>query len=402
MAGWLLALLALSVAACGQPNRPAPSAPATAPAARVGDPAPTVPRGPASAAAGPVTLALLVPQSARAEGAAQLAGALANAAEMAVQDLRIRDLSLRVYDTGGEPARAEAAARRAIADGADILLGPLFAQTTQAVARVAIPARRRVISFSTDASVAGDPVYVSGYVPEAEARRILEYAATQGRRFVALFRPRTAYGDAAARGVGAAEARGAVRLVATAAYERSFKGIEAASGPFAEEARGLGAEALLLPSGGQELQAVASFMNFHRLDPLEVRYLGLGQWNSAASFDEPSLLGGWFPAPDPDAFGVFAGRYRARYGGEPPVLATLGHTAVQVAGQLVREARAGGGTGPVFSSAALTRPEGFAGALGPVRFRPDGTAEHAMAILEVGPRRFLMRDPAPSVFRAGS
>lgn len=147
---------------------------------------------------------------------------------------------------------------------------------------------------------------------------------------------------------------------------------------------------------------MASFMNFHRLDPLEVRYLGLGQWNSGASFEEASLRGGWFPAPDPDAFEVFAGRYRARYGADPPVLATLGYTAVQVAGQLVRAAREGRGGGPLFSDAALTRPEGFSGALGPVRFRPDGTAEHAMAILEVGPRRFLVRDPAPAAFRAGS
>lgn len=348
----------------------------------------------------PVTLALLVPRTAQAENAARLAEALSNAARLGISELRDPQLRLRVYDTSGRPEIAAAAARKAVAEGANIVLGPLFSASTEAAADVVVPEGLSVISFSTDSAIAGSGVYLSGYTPEAEARRILDYAGSSGRRFVGVFRPRNPYGDAAARGVRDAEAVGAVRIVASTAYERSFKGIEQASQPFAGSVRDAGADAVLLPSGGKELQAVASFLNYHRVDPARVQYLGLGQWNSRASFQEASLRGGWFPAPDPTTMERFAARYAARYGAEPPVLASLGYTAVQVAGQLVAEARRNPGV-ELFAPEEMTRPTGFRGAYGPIRFRPDGIAEHGLAILEVGPRSFTVRDPAPLGFRAG-
>jgi hypothetical protein len=79
----------------------------------------------------------------------------------------------------------------------------------------------------------------------------------------------------------------------------------------------------------------------------------------------------------------------------------LGYDAVQVAGQLLAEARRTGTRDP-FGYRELTRPEGFQGALGPLRFRPDGLAERAMAILEVGDGRFEVADPAPGRLDLGS
>jgi ABC-type branched-subunit amino acid transport system substrate-binding protein len=390
----LLALVMLALAACTTAPPPAPGAGAsvgaTAPAPTGGGPAPE----------GPVRLALLVPESAPSEGASRLARSMANAARMAVDDLASPDLELRVYDTGGEPARAAEAARQAAGQGADLILGPLYAGSTRAVGDVAGPEGLKVISFSTDTQIAGGPVYVSGYTPDSEVRRILSYAVSQGLRDVALFHPRTRYGEAAARAAREAQARTGTRIVATAGYERSFRGIEAASGSFAEQARAFGARAVLLPAGGRELQAVGSFMNFHGLDPDDVQYLGLGQWNSGASFQEPALAGGWFPGPDPQALGGFASAYRARHGEEPPVLASLGYDAVQIAGQLLEAARAEGRRDP-FSREAITRARGFRGALGPVRFTETGAAEHGMAILKVGQGRFEVRDPAPRAFGAG-
>jgi hypothetical protein len=50
----------------------------------------------------------------------------------------------------------------------------------------------------------------------------------------------------------------------------------------------------------------------------------------------------------------------------------------------------------------LTRIEGFQGALGPLRFKPNGLSQRAMAILEVGPRSFEVLDPAPARLGLGS
>ncbi|MEO0623686.1 MAG: penicillin-binding protein activator [Pseudomonadota bacterium] len=397
--------LSLALGACSQSSGPGPW-PGTVPndsqtASSSGSETSGQSRALAIDPSQPVTLALLVPRTAQSDGAAALGGALANAAQLGVSELRDPQLRLRVYDTAGQPATAAVAARKALADGADIVLGPLFSGSTKAVADVVLPEGVPVISFSTDTAVAGIGVYVSGYAPEAEARRILDYAGAQGRRFVGIFRPLTPYGEAADRGVRAASASGRIEVVAAGAYERSFKGIETASAPFASDASSAGANAVLLPSGGKELQAVSSFLNYHRLDPARTKYLGLGQWNSRASFQEASLLGGWFPAPDPDAVRRFSSLYSARFGGQPPVLASLGYNAVRIAGELLAEARQTG-RADLFDHAAVTRPAGFRGAFGPVRFRDDGVAEHGLAILEVGQRTFVVLDPAPRGYGAGS
>jgi hypothetical protein len=74
---------------------------------------------------------------------------------------------------------------------------------------------------------------------------------------------------------------------------------------------------------------------------------------------------------------------------------------VQIAGQLLAEARQTGASDP-FGAEAITRPQGFRGAVGPIRFTPDGLGERSMAILEVGQGAFRVIDPAPLAFGAGT
>jgi hypothetical protein len=157
----------------------------------------------------------------------------------------------------------------------------------------------------------------------------------------------------------------------------------------------------MLPDRGQGLRSAAAFVDYGGLDPARMKYLGLGQWNVDETLQEPALLGGWFPAPDPARFEQFASLYAARYGAKPPFIAVLGYDAVQVAGQLLADARRLGSQTP-FGRAELTRVEGFQGALGPLRFEHSGTSQRALAILEVASGGFRVRDPAPYRLDIGS
>ena len=65
-----------------------------------------------------------------------LARSLENAARMAVADLGTVRIDLRVYQTSGQASAAGAIAQRAVADGARILLGPVFAQEANAAGGV--------------------------------------------------------------------------------------------------------------------------------------------------------------------------------------------------------------------------------------------------------------------------
>lgn len=345
----------------------------------------------------PVVVALLAPSTATNAGAANLGKALVNAARMAAADAKDPTMQLRVYDTKGEAGTARAAAEQAVADGASLILGPLFGANTKAIASVAAREKIKIISFSTDSSVAGDPVYLSGFLPEIEAKRISQFARARGLGSLGVLHRSDGYGQLSLAG---AQASG-VPIVATTEYERTSPGITSGVNQFVPQVRQNGARAVLLADSGQALRLIGSLMNTSGVPQPGTKYLGLGQWDSKITLQEPSLRGGWFPAPDPAALRRFVTKYRKAYGAVPSSLAVLGYDAVQITAQMLANARANGSTTP-FSTASMTRPQGFRGVVGPVRFNGDGRGERGMAILEVGERNFTVVDPAPAVFAAGS
>lgn len=349
----------------------------------------------------PVTVAMLSPLTAPNEGAAQLAQALVNAANLAHGRLGDPLMQLKIYDTAGDAAVAAGAAQQAVADGAKLIIGPLFASSAQPVGQVASGAGIRVIAFSTDSTVAGGPVYLSGFLPEKEAARIARFAKAQGYETLGIFYPQNALGEVAAGAMrGAATATGQ-QIVAEAGYTRTVDGIRAGATDFAAQVQTSGASAVFLPDSGDGLRTVTAFLDYNGVAPGSVKYLGLGQWNSKSTLEEATLAGGWFPSPDPAALRRFVSEYRRAYRDTPPALAVLGYDAVQVAGQMLATARASGSKDP-FGDAAITRIEGFQGATGPLRFGPDHLADRAMSILEVGQGSFITVEPAPLSLVAGS
>lgn len=345
----------------------------------------------------PVTVALLVPQTASNAGAARLGKALANAARMAAADAGNPNLQLQVYDTRGDAGAARTAAEQAIASGAKLIIGPLFGANTKAIASVAAASGVKVISFSTDSSVAGGPIYLSGFLPEIAAQRIAQFAKARGFGSLGVLYPQTAYGQTALKG---AQSSG-VPIVTAIGYPRTNEGIPPASSQFAQEVRQSGAQAVLLAESGQALQFVGALVNSNGVSRRSYKYLGLGEWDSRLTLQEGSLRGGWFPAPDPTAMRGFVEKYKSAYQSVPPSLAVLGYDAVQMAAQMLTTARQDGSS-DAFGAGAITRAQGFRGAVGPIRFRNDGIGVRGMAVLEVGEGTFTLVDPAPSSLGLGS
>lgn len=347
---------------------------------------------------GPIKVALLAPSSAGNPGAAALGRALVNAGRLAVADLGDPNLQLSVYDTAGDPATAARVADRAVREGAKIILGPLFGSNTKAIASTAAASGVNVISFSTDSTIAGGPIFLSGFLPEKAAGRIVGFARAQGYSTFGVFHPDTAYGSVALR--GAQDTIGAGVVTATG-YERSERGIERGARSFASGVRSSGARALLVAESGQALTFVAEWLGAQGLNPEEYKFLGLGEWNAKTTLQSKVIRGGWFPAPDPTAVENFVTRYETSYGVKPPPLAILGYDAVQISGQLLAEARATGSADP-FSAQAIRRVRGFRGAAGAIRFDARGLADRSLAILQVEEGRFSLLDRAPPVLGAGS
>jgi hypothetical protein len=128
-----------------------------------------------------------------------------------------------------------------------------------------------------------------------------------------------------------------------------------------------------------------------------VQMLGTGLWNDLSVLQKPALQGGWFAAPDAAGFNSFAERYRRKFSAAPTRTATIAYDAVALAAALTRTQ----GTNR-FTPQTLTNASGFAGQDGVFRFRPDGTNERALAVLEVRNRAAAIVSPAPRTFGAGA
>lgn len=341
---------------------------------------------------GPPKVALLLPLTGRA---AAVGKALRNAAELALFDIATEDFALAFYDTASNPQTAAEVARNAINEGADMIIGPLFSDSARAVGPVAQAASVPVLSFSNDRSAAGDGVWVLGLLPGEQVERVIRYAAANGYGRIGVLAPSNAYGFEAMQ----AARDTAAKTGATISRMRSYTpgSSTALSDTVKSFASGgaAGYDAVLVPEGGQAILNLAPLMAYYDIDPNKVKYLGTALWADPSLGREPTLVGGWFAAPDPAGRKPFVDRYRSVHGGAPHGLASLAYDAVGMAAVLARQPAGDG-----FSLEMLTQPSGFNGADGLFRLLIDGTNQRGLAVLRLTANGFERVDPAPTSFSA--
>jgi len=147
----------------------------------------------------PVRVGLILPLSIGSVSTRVLGNSMLKAAELALYDSQNRDIVLMTAEDSGSGSEAASAARTLLAEGAEVIVGPLFSQSVAAVAPLARDKGVPVLAFSTDASVAGDGVYLLSFLPQAEVRRVVRFAASRGHSAFGAMLPATAYGEVVRR-----------------------------------------------------------------------------------------------------------------------------------------------------------------------------------------------------------
>ena len=381
----IAALLAITLAACTQ--------------TRIGGGSPTAGAGTAASGevigSGSVRVALLVPRSATGN-AGNTGQAFRNAADLAMRDFPGAGIQLVVYDTGGTSAGALAAANRALAEGAEMILGPVF---SSAVGSAAAPARQAgvpVIAFTTDVSVAGRGVYLISFLPDNDIERAVSYAAANGRKSFAAILPANRYGTLVEAAFRQTVSRTGGRVVTIERYQLDQNDIRLKATAIAEVASQF--DALLVPDSGDAAVIVADTLATAGVSQDTTRLIGGGQWEGDSRISSsPSLAGAWYAAPSRQGFAAFAQRYRSAYNSEPPRNATIAYDATVLAAGLVRQFGA-----ERFSQAVLTNPNGFAGIDGVFRLLPDGRNNRRLSVYEVTGSGTTLADPAPRSFSGGT
>lgn len=357
----------------------------------------------------PVKVALLVPLSGKQ---ADLGQAMLQAAQLALFDMGYNTFELMPRDTKGSAEGAREAAQSAINDGAQMILGPLFAYEVRAAQDVTSRYNINMIAFSTDWTLAGGNTYIMGFLPFDQVQRIVDYAGAHGMRRIGVLAPDNDYGNAVVSAFNNAAYRTGVTPTDImkfppnggdmSAIVRQFSHYDERSGgaqPGQAASTGPAPyDAVLLPVGGEQARAIGNLLSYYDLDSPQVKRLGTGLWDDEALATEPALAGAWFAAPSPEARRGFETRYGQLYGHRPPRLSTLAYDATALAAVLARNGYQTMGH-PAFDRASLTNPNGFAGLDGVFRFRGDGLVDRGMAVLEFRETAIKTLDPAPATFQ---
>ena len=394
---WLLSATASAVllSGCGQLGGLLPtSSPGEKPLAAPTTPVQQTPIGGQASGStigtGPVRIALILPLTGPG-GPSVVGQSLRNAAELALAESQSPDVTILVKDDRSTPEGARDATSQAISEGAEIVLGPLFAANLKEAGRVARGAKRPIIGFSTDTSAAAPGVYELSFLIESYVDRIVDFAGAKGKKSFAALVPENDYGNIALAEFQQAAARAGVRVQTIERYQAAT--VDAAALKIA--ALGGQVDALFIPDQADGMAAVAKALSAAGIDSRKMQILGTGVWNDARVLKYPALQGAWFATPENAGFNAFAARYRAKFNADPTRIATLSYDAVSLAAALARTQGASR-----YSDQVLTNNSGFNGADGVFRFRGDGQNERGLAVLQIGNGTVSTISPAPRNFSA--
>jgi branched-chain amino acid transport system substrate-binding protein len=341
---------------------------------------------------------------------APLTGAYAAAAPSIVNAVKLglgpAAASLNVLDTGSTAQGAAAAAQKAIAGGAGLIIGPLTDTEAGAVAPITMPAHVDVLSLTSDATEARPGLWTLGITPAAQVQALVQAANAQGHGTVAALLPESPLGDAMGRALQTASPSASVQTYSPGSFSSMNNALRAISdysgrrGPIDAQIKQLRSShtvagrqeaarlerspippapfaALLIAETGSGLGELASLMPYYDVNRGPVLVLGPGLWAadpgavSAAGFN-----GALYAAPDPAAATGFAASYSSAYGAPPSPLAAIAYDA----GAIARVTTVSG----QINQAALTNPSGFGGADGVLVLDPNGSVRRGLAVFQVG------------------
>jgi len=315
--------------------------------------------------------------------------ALNNAAQMAIGDGGAGDVTLMVLDDHSSAEAAGTAAQAEVKAGAEIILGPLFADNVRQVGSVAKAANVPVIAFSTVSGVASDGVYLLSFLPESYVDRIVDFAVSKDKKNLAVLAPQSDYANVAIAEFKAEATKMGANVVTVARYAPGQSA--AAVSQLMQDAAN--ADAVFVPEQPDAMPAVAAAISGAGL---KAQLLGTGVWSDARVAAIPSMAGAWYSAPDSSGYAAFSKRYRAKYNSDPPRLATLSYDAVSLAAALAHTQNA-----QRYKPSTLANASGFNGADGVFRFRANGLNERGLAVMQIGAGGAEVISPAPKSFAGG-
>jgi len=313
-------------------------------------------------------VAMLLPLSGNISSMGQ---SMKNAATMAIGDIINNNLVVQFYDTKGTPSGARVALENAINAGCDLVLGPLTGDEVAAITPEVKSRDIPVISFSTSPSVLQDGVYSIGLLNDEQIRRIIRYAANQGRSRLALVLPDNQSGINMLKSAMKAANSSGMQVVKVGFYKPDSMDFT----DLVTTMKG-GFDALLIPESGNRLKAISSMFSYYDVAAPEVLFMGTSVWTSSNLSKETELYGAVYPVLPLSRINNFESKYSELFGERPSGLSIFAYDAVALASSLANKDRRD-------IEGAITRGDGYYGISGAFRLFADGRNEHSLDVVKV-------------------
>ena len=346
-----------------------------------------------------------------------------NSAQLALFDNKLNNIILKPYDTKGTAFGAVDAINEAVRNKVDVVVGPLFTQSTKAILDIAYTNNLLVLSFSDNQNLLSEKypnVYLMGFTPKQEIDRMISYLIDYKNfyGFSAMF-PSDIYGSTVSKSFKEVIFRKDAKIVKTEFYSKDDKNLEKKTNnllntnTFKDEvyekyeadqalakAEGLStdiefkytdedkiyADALILPDSGSELLNIANYVaNYNgKNKPILV---GTSKWLNTTLYNNIDFDNSLFVAPNPNGYAEFENKYFEVYQSYPLRVGSLAYDAITAVIESYAKAEEKENL-----KYAIENYQGFTGFNGRFRFLADGMLERKLAIIRINNGRFEIID----------
>lgn len=339
-------------------------------------------------------IALLIPSTSEEPGIDQLAQDLENSAHLALARIQPSPIELMIYDTQGTPQGAFQAASRAIGDGNNVILGPLFSESTRAIAPLVNIRGVPVLSFSNDSRVAGGNLFILGQSFENSAERMVQYVIAEGKVSGIIVSSDSQSETRAREALEAVTSRAEFNIVQTVTYELSQPGSLDAVEQIALALEEHNPEVIFLTGNtAGAVPLIAELLDERNL-PDDIILAGIERWDiPTAALSVKGLQGAIFPVPDPNQSNIFSNRFQYEFDDIPHPLAGLSYDGIIAIDQLLSDTNSG-----VIARRSILDGGEFFGSTGPFRYNSRGDIERSLAIAKIENQRTTIIDKAPRSF----
>lgn len=341
---------------------------------------------------GALQVGLLIPRSG---ASADLGKDFEDAAILALYDAKLAypggyRLTLIPKDTAGSPSVAVEAAKDLMAKNINIMIGPLYSQSTEAVVAAANP--NLLLSLSNNMEAAKDNAFIFGFTPESEMQRALSQALKQNNHRVAAILPNNVYGRKLEKVIRTTLPGFGASLDAIEFYVTTDDGRKAASERLAKRIKALNIGIICFGDTQENSASIIQHLIDHGANIDGSTKVGTSLWHNPGGKTPPLLKNTIYASSDERGYNRFMKRFKSAHGREPSRLGVLMYDAITLLADI-------GSRGTIPARPELMAEEIVQGpASGAYRFEPDGSLTRALALYELTPTGYKVIENAPKNF----